>query len=110
MLNVDDYILGNEMLHKRLCVATEMLLRMVLSTSRSVSIAQLANDTGHPVKELARECRSLWHGDLLKPDTLFRSEWVLCCEFSTITLEDVLRCVIGEQAHGNKRSDAPFAL
>lgn len=103
MLNVDDYILGNELLHKRLCVTAEILGELVMHAPRSVSIERLAHYTGHPVKELTKLCRNLWRAELLQPDPVEDSNWMLACDPGAVTLEDVFRCLIARQPRCNKR-------
>jgi DNA-binding IscR family transcriptional regulator len=97
VITADDYILGNGALHDRFRVTTEILGALVSSSPHSLSMAQLQNYTGRPAKELAKLCSALWRSMLTKPDTKARGNWVLACAPSSVTLEDVFRCVIANQ-------------
>lgn len=97
MITVDDYILGNGVLHDRFCITTEILVALVSSAPRPLSMAQLQSYTGRPARELAKLCGALWRAMLTQPDTNARGSWVLACAPSTVTLEDVFRCVIADQ-------------
>lgn len=97
MITVDDYILGNGVLHDRFRVTTEILSALVSSAPRSLSMAQLQSYTGRPSKELAKLCGALWRSMLTQPDEKVRGSWMLACAPSTVTLEDVFRCVIANQ-------------
>jgi len=97
VITVDDYILGNGVLHDRFRVTTEILSALVSSAPRSVSMAQLQSYTGRPTKELTKLCSALWRSTLTQPDANVRGSWMLACAPSTVTLEDVFRCVIANQ-------------
>lgn len=60
-------------------------------------MAQLQSYTGRPSKELAKLCGALWRSMLTQPDEKVRGSWMLACAPSTVTLEDVFRCVIANQ-------------
>ena len=107
MLNVDDYILGNALLHKRLCATAEILGELVMHAPRSVSVERLSHYTGHPVKELSKLCRSLWRAELLRPDSIQAGNWILACDPSAVTLEDVFRCLIARQPRCDKQDARP---
>ncbi len=106
MLNVDDYIFGNELLHKRLCVTAEILGELVLHAPRSLNIERMARYTGHSEKELTKLCRSLGRAGLLQRDPTVDSEWRLACDPSEVTLEDVFRSLIARQPRCNKQTAA----
>jgi hypothetical protein len=106
MITVDDYILGNGALHDRFRLTTEILGALVSSAPRPVSIAQLESYTGRPAKELIKLCGSLWQAMLMRPEAKSRHVWTLNCEPSSVTLEDVFRCVIASQPGRGKPADA----
>lgn len=97
MIAADDYILGNGVLHDRFRVTTEILVALVSSSPRSLSLEQLQVYTGRPAKELAKLCAALWRAMLTRPDEQVRGSWVLACAPNVVTLEDVFRCVIADQ-------------
>lgn len=102
MITSGDYILGNSDLHQRVRVITDVLGKFVSSAPRTVSIAQLHEHTGIPLKQLTKLCGSLWRATLVRPRPGAPGEWELACPASAITLEDVFRCVILEQGAGVK--------
>jgi DNA-binding IscR family transcriptional regulator len=97
VITVDDYILGNGVLHDRFRVTTEILSALVSCAPRSLSMAQLQSYTGRPTRELTKLCGALWRSTLTQPDANARGNWMLACAPSTVTLEDVFRCVIADQ-------------
>lgn len=97
MTTVEDYILGNGALHDRFFATTEILAKLVSSAPRSVSIAQLEEETGRPARELGKLCAGLARSSLLMPDPRAPERWMLTCDASMVTLEDVFRCVLAEQ-------------
>jgi DNA-binding IscR family transcriptional regulator len=107
MITVDDYILGNGALHDRFRITTEILGALVSSAPRPVSIAQLESYTGRPAKELVKLCGALWRAMLMRPEAKSRKLWALNCEPSSVTLEDVFRCVIATQPSRAKTVEAP---
>lgn len=97
MVTVEDCILGNGALHDRFFATTEILAKLVSSAPRSVAISQLEDATGRPARELSRLCNSLARASLLRPDPRAAGKWMLTCDASQVTLEDVFRCVLAEQ-------------
>ncbi len=97
MVTVEECILGNSALHDRFFAITEILAKLVSSAPRAVSIAQLEDATGRPAKELAKLCSSLSRANLLRHDPAVADKWLLTCDPSMVTLEDVFRCVLAEQ-------------
>lgn len=105
MVTVEDYILGNSALHERFFATTEILARLVSSAPRAVSLAQLEEVTGRPAKELSKLCANLTRANLLRPDPHAADKWMLTCNPSLVTLEDVFRCVMAAQ-HSRTKSGA----
>jgi DNA-binding IscR family transcriptional regulator len=103
MGTVESFILGNGALHDRFFATTDILAKLVSSAPRAVSVSQLEDITGRPAKELARLCASLSRAGLLRQEAGAADRWVLVCDPSEVTLEDVFRCVLTEQ-HARSRS------
>ena len=99
---VDDYLLGNGALHERFCALTEVLAKFVSHAPRAVTLAQLEDYTGRSAKDIAKLCGSLWRAQLLRPEGNAHDSWVLTCKPSSITLEDVFRCLTAEQRGNSK--------
>jgi DNA-binding IscR family transcriptional regulator len=97
MVTVEDYILGNSVLHDRFFATTEILAKLVSSAPRAVGINQLQEATGRCARELGKLCNGLVRAGLLRPDGTAADRWVLTCNPSAVTLEDVFRCVLNEQ-------------
>lgn len=107
---VEDCILGNSVLHDRFFATTEILAKLVSSAPRAVSLTQLEEATGRPAKELLKLCASLTRANLLRPEPLSADKWMLTCNPSLVTLEDVFRCVMTEQrsrSRSSAKSGAP---
>lgn len=94
MVTADDFILGNGQLHERFRITTEILGALVSSSPRPVSVAQLQTYTGRSAREISRLCGDLSRSMLTEPDKKTRGSWLLACAPSSVTLEDVFRCVI----------------
>lgn len=103
---IDQYILGNSVLHERFRLATEILGALAGHAPQPLTIAQLAEHTGCDAKELGKLCGCLWRAMLMRPDTTMRDGWVLASPAATMTLEDVFRCVLETQA---RRGQSPVA-
>lgn len=102
MVPVEDYLLGNGALHERFFATTEILARLVSKAPRAVSVAQLEEATGRSPKELIKLCGGLMRAGLLRQAPDAGDRWTLACDASSVTLEDVFRCVLAEQ-HGRAR-------
>lgn len=106
MGSVEEFIFGNGALHERFFITTEILAKLVSSAPRSVSIAQLEEITGRPARELSRLCSGLARSGLLRTDPAAAGRWMLTCDASQLTLEDVFRCVLAEQQARSKAGKA----
>lgn len=104
MSTIDDYILGNDLLHERFRVTTEVMGRIVSSTPESVTVHQLHELTGRPARELVKLCSSLAIAGLVQWDTQKHEAWHLACDPAETTLEDVFRCVLTEQLDWSART------
>lgn len=109
MVTVEDYILGNSVLHDRFFATTEILARLVSSAPRSVSLAQLEDATGRPAREVSKLCANLMRAGLLRTDPQDAGKWALTCNPSLVTLEDVFRCVMAAQATRTRTATKPGA-
>lgn len=109
MVTVEDYILGNSVLHDRFFATTEILAKIVSSSPRPVGISQLEEATGRPAKEITKLCTRLARANLLCPDAKGEGKWILTCNPSLVTLEDVFRCVMTEQQARSRSSSKASA-
>ena len=92
----DEFILGSGSLHLQFCLATEILAALVAHAPHPVSTPALEKLTGHPAKDLARICSSLWQSMLISPNSSGEG-WILINPAHKITLEDVFRSVVESQ-------------
>lgn len=106
MVTVEDYILGNSALHDRFFATTEILARIVASAPRAVSLGQLEEASGRPAKQILKLCARLVRANLLCHDTNGAHKWMLTCNPSMVTLEDVFRCVMTENQGARSTSSA----
>lgn len=97
MGTVGDCILGNGALHERFFAITEILAKLVSTAPRAVTIAQLESATGRSSKELTKLCAALARDGLLCADAHAAEKWMLACDASCVTLEDVYRCALAQQ-------------
>ncbi|HEY8024020.1 MAG TPA: Rrf2 family transcriptional regulator [Burkholderiaceae bacterium] len=88
-------------------ITTEILEQFVSNPSQDLSSARLAEHTGHTVREVNQICRKLQLAGLVKPSKPSGKAWMLVCDPSTITLEDVYRGVIAEAPTLPEQAVAP---
>jgi DNA-binding IscR family transcriptional regulator len=93
----EDFMLGDGLLHQRLCAITEILGKFVASAASPLSIAQLAEVTERSEAEVQNFCAGLARAALLRPHPSRVNSWELACAPDKVTLEDVFRCVMAEQ-------------
>lgn len=93
----EDFILGDGVLHQRLCAITEILGKFVACAPRQLSICQLAESTGRSEHDLDKLCSGLARAALLQSSPQLAGSWTLACAPDQVTLEDVFRCVMAEQ-------------
>lgn len=103
MSSIDDYILGNDVLHDRFSVTTQIVGKVVCSAPDPVTIRQLKELTGRPAKELITLCDRLSLAGVLEPVTQKPGAWRLACDPGETTLEDVFRCILTEQLDRSKQ-------
>jgi DNA-binding IscR family transcriptional regulator len=105
MATIDDYILGNDVLHDRFSVTTQIVGKAVCSAPDSVTIQQLKELTGRLPKELTTLCGRLSRAGLLEPVKQRHDAWRLACDPAETTLADVFRCILAEQLERSKQLD-----
>jgi DNA-binding IscR family transcriptional regulator len=102
-MSIDDYILGNDALHDRFRVTTQIAGKALSNAPNPVTIPQLKNLTGRSTKELARLCNRLSQAGVLEPVVQKQDEWRLACDPGETTLEDVFRCILTEQFDSSRQ-------
>lgn len=103
----EDYLLGNGRFHDHFFVTVEILAKLVSRAPAAVSIAQLEEATGRQARELARKCNALSRAGLIRQEAGTSRKWVLNCDISRVTLEDVFRCVSADQPGRSSARAAP---
>lgn len=106
MLNVDDYILGNRLLHRKLCIAAELLAEFVRVAPRPLNAERLLLYTGHPKAETMRLLHALTDAGMLRADAIARNAWSLACDPAEVTLEDVFRCISADPGFAARQTDS----
>jgi DNA-binding IscR family transcriptional regulator len=94
---IDDFILGNALLHDRFGLATAIVGRIVSSAPKPVTLNQLEKFTGRLASELEELCARLSSTGMLRPDAYKVDAWTLGCAPEDASLEDVFRCLLAEQ-------------
>lgn len=92
----DNFLFADFLMDQKFRITTEILEQFVSNPSQDLSSARLAEHTGHTVREVNQVCRKLQLAGLVKPSKPSGKAWMLVCDPSTITLEDVYRGVIAE--------------
>lgn len=103
---MQEHLLGNDGLYGRLCLATEVLGRLVFCAPKAVGIDELAATTRGTSREVLRICRTLCDDGLLVRAPGRRAGWRLACDPSTVTLEDAFRCLMAQQPARTNRPPA----
>jgi DNA-binding IscR family transcriptional regulator len=93
----DNYLFSDVLMDQRFRITTEILEQFVSNPSQDLSTARLVEHTGHTAREVNQVCRKLQLAGLVKPSKPSSKAWMLICDPSTITLEDVYRGVIAEK-------------
>lgn len=102
MIPIENYIFGNGATGGSLHAITEILLHFMSNAPDAVSIAQLEWATGRAARELDALCASLDRAGLVRQARETGDKWRLSCDTSSVTLEDVFRCVLAEQQGCNR--------
>ena len=90
-------IFGSDALYARLCLATEVLGKLVSCAPNAVGIDELTAATRGTSGEVRKLCRALCNDGLLMRAPGRRTGWRLACDPSTVTLEDAFRCLVTQQ-------------
>ena len=93
----DNYLFADVLMDQKFRITTEILEQFVSNPSQDLSTARLVEHTGHTAREINQVCRKLQLAGLVKPSKPSSKAWMLICDPSTITLEDVYRGVIAEK-------------
>ena len=100
------HILGNDALYNRLCLATEVLGKLVACAPKAVGTEELTAATRGTPREVLKLCRILCEDGLLVREPGRRAGWRLACDPSTVTLEDAFRCLMTQQPAHPARAHA----
>lgn len=103
MSTIDDYILGNDVLHDQFSVTIQIVGKAACNAPEPVTLAQLKLLTGRPEKELRKLCDRLSLSSILESR---QDGWTFACDPRGATLEDVFRCILAEQLHLSRQSNA----
>lgn len=109
---MQEFILGDLLLHTRFSMAIELLARLVLASPRSLTAAQLAQTSGHSPRAVRALLASLHESGLVVVDGKLKDGWSCACTSGNFTLADVFLCVStahSEPASTRKRNDADGA-
>lgn len=91
------HILGSDALYERLCLATEVLGKLVSCAPKAVGIDALTAATRGTPRGVHKLCRALCEDGLLVRVPGRRTGWRLACDPSMVTLEDAFRCLMARQ-------------
>jgi DNA-binding IscR family transcriptional regulator len=93
----DDFLFADFLMDQKFRITTEILELFVTNPSQDLSIAYLVEYTGHTAREITQICKKLQLAGLVQPTKNSSKVWMLVCDPSTITLEDVYRGMIANQ-------------
>jgi DNA-binding IscR family transcriptional regulator len=102
MSMADEYLLGDAPMHNKFQMTAEILERFVAEGSSAVTATRIAECTGRTTREVMQICKSLQRAAILQPVARAARTWTLARDPSTITLEDVYRCVAAERSQPQK--------
>ena len=105
----DEFLFADFLMDQKFRITTEILELFVNNPSQDLSIAYLVEYTGHTTREVTQICRKLQIAGLVQPAKTSSKVWMLVCDPSSITLEDVYRGMIANpqpaQAPANPDAD-----
>jgi DNA-binding IscR family transcriptional regulator len=90
----DNFLFADFQIDQKFRITAEILEQFVANRSQVMSVAFLADYTGHSVREITQICKKLQLAGLIKSTKNSSKVWMLVCDPNTITLEDVYRGVI----------------
>lgn len=106
MARFDDFILGNDVLHARLVATTEVLSCFVSRHPNPMSLSRLERACTRSGMDVKQICAALERSGLIQSHGAQEPHWMLTCDAAQVTLEDVFRCVLEEQASHGKTAAA----
>lgn len=109
---MQEFILGDLLLHTRFSMAIELLARLVLASPRTLTAAQLAEASGHSPRNVRALLVSLREAGLVFVDPKLKDAWSCPCAPGSFTLADVFLCVSSarsEPSTARKRGEADGA-
>ncbi len=86
-------------------ITTEILELFVNNPSQDLSISYLVEYTGHTTRAVTQICRKLQIAGLVQPAKNSSKVWMLTCDPSSITLEDVYRGMMANQQPTQSRTN-----
>lgn len=92
----EDFLFADFLMDQKFRVITEILEMFVNNPSQDLSTAYLVEYTGHSAREVTQICKKLQLAGLVQPTGKSSKVWMLVCDPSTITLEDVYRGMIAK--------------
>ena len=93
----DNFLFADYLMDQKFRITTEILELFVNNPSQDLSIAYLVEYTGHTTRAVTQICRKLQIAGLVQPAKNSSKVWMLTCDPSSITLEDVYRGMIANQ-------------
>ncbi|WP_194720682.1 Rrf2 family transcriptional regulator [Noviherbaspirillum malthae] len=109
---LQEFILGDLLLHTRFSMAIELLARLVLASPRALTAGQLAEACGQSPRTVRTLLASLRESGLVIVDGKCKDAWSCPCAPESFTLADVFLSVSAaktEPPSARKRSDADGA-
>ncbi|WP_151635662.1 Rrf2 family transcriptional regulator [Noviherbaspirillum aerium] len=109
---MQEFILGDLLLHTRFSMAIELLARLVLASPGTLTAAQLAEASGQSPRTVRTLLASLHAAGLVSANGKLKDAWSCPCSPDTFTLADVFLCVSAAKAEpssAKKRSDTDGA-
>lgn len=110
---MQEFILGDLLLHTRFSMAIELLARLVMASPRTLTAAQLAEASGDSPRNVRALLVSLREAGLVFVDPKHKDAWSCPCAPGTFTLADVFLCVSTAKSDltaAKKRTDADSAF
>jgi DNA-binding IscR family transcriptional regulator len=101
----DNFLFADYLMDQKFRFTTEILELFVNNPSQDLSIAYLVEYTGHTTHAVTQICRKLQIAGLVQPAKNSSKVWMLTCDPSSITLEDVYRGMIANQQPTQSRAN-----
>ena len=101
----DNFLFADYLMDQKFRITTEILELFVNNPSQDLSISYLVEYTGHTTRAVTQICRKLQIAGLVQPAKNSSKVWMLTCDPSSITLEDVYRGMIANQQPTQSRAN-----